>query len=215
MVAFGRNIATGKELKSFGGGIWKRYCTRRGTQVFRWRHLEAILPPTRNGGQAPKAFGALWPSFAPDYEVPLAQVNPLASSLWRRSMALLEQVGRPFGAGVTFGDGPAPPQATESCFAVQVIALFPHLRQSGHIPAPRKTFTCANWRGHLRQKHGLADRSMEQVVRCRTGNTCAGKHLICSCIWENGEERGRRCACERWCAGYVRLSAATPGRKWS
>ena len=130
-----------------------------------------------------------------------------------QSIVLLEQVGRPFGAGVTFGDGPAPPQDAESCFAVQVIALFPHLRQSGHIPAPRKTFTCANWRGHLRQEHGLADRSMEQVVRCRTGNTCAGKHLICSCIWENGEERGRRCSCERWCAGYVRLSAATPGRK--
>lgn len=205
MVAFGRNIGTGKELKSFSGGIWKQYCDRRGTVAKRQKHLEPFGHPSPQTTRSLWRRSTLWPV-------------PFGAGLWRfwsRSAGRLVQVDRSFGAGVTFGNGPAPPQDAESCFAVQVIALSPHLRQSGHIPAPRKAFTCANWRGHLRQEHGLADRSMEQVVRYRTGNTCAWKHLICSCIWENGEERGRRCTCERWCAGYVRLSAATPGRKWS
>ena len=70
---------------------------------------------------------------------------------WRRSIGLAAQVHGTFGAGVVFGDRPAPPQAIESCFAAQVPTTFPHLRQSSISPAPKNTVACANPSSHLRQ----------------------------------------------------------------
>lgn len=129
--------------------------------------MEAILRPTRNGGQAPKAFGALWPSFAPDYEVPLAQVNPLASSLWRRSMALLEQVGRSFGAGRQV--------VWRRCDIWEWTCATPGRRVvfcgAGHrafsTPAPIRTHTCAKKSIHLRQ---LAWTPAPRAWACRSVN---------------------------------------------
>ena len=98
MVAFGRNIATGKELKSFGGGIWKRYCNRRGTQVFQRWHLEAILQPTRNSSLSAEAFGS---NIATDEER-----WPSAKSIWSPLAILRPRPLGPFGAGQPFAQFP-------------------------------------------------------------------------------------------------------------
>ena len=68
-----------------------------------------------------------------------------AQDFWRRSIGLAAQVHGTFGAGVVFGDRPAPPQAVESCFVAQVPTIFPHLRQSSISPAPIQHRTCARY----------------------------------------------------------------------
>ena len=82
-----------------------------------------------------------------------------SQGFWRRSIGLAAQVHGTFGAGVVFGDRPAPPQAIESCFAAQVPTTFPHLRQSSISPAPENTVTCTKTQESIprKTKSAIAD----------------------------------------------------------